>query len=63
MAADTGEESCSLIGRGNLNGVLLGGTTTAAPMDHYQSHAKERPTKKRTAQHIRCGIAEAATMY
>ena len=43
-------------------GVLISGTTTEDPMAQSQSHAKERPSKKRPAEHIRRGITEAATM-
>ena len=48
--------------RENFTGGLISGTTTEDPMAQSQSHAKERPTKKRPAQRIRGEIAEAATV-
>ena len=62
-AAYTQEERRRLIGWENFTGVLLSGTTTADPMAQSQSHAKERPTKKRPGQHIEHGIVAVETVY
>ena len=50
------------IGWGNVDGVPLGRTATAALMAPTTSLVEERPTKKCPTQRIGCGISEAATV-
>ena len=46
---------------GDHNGVLLGGTATAASMAPSLSPTEERPNKNRPTQHIRYGIKTTKT--
>ena len=62
VGTDTGGK-CGRIGRENVDGVPLGSMATAASMDLTPYLTEERPTKKRPAQHIGRGLAEAAAVF
>ena len=49
-------------GRGNVDGVPLGRTTTVSPMDPTPSLAEDQQTKKRPAHRIGRKIAEVTTL-
>ena len=61
-AAQTREDKCGRVGRENYDGVPLGRTAKADPMDPTQYLAEKRPKKKRPAQRIGREISEAATV-
>ena len=59
VAVQTREYKRGRIGRGNVDGVPLGRMAMAALMAPTPSLAEECPKKKRPAQPIEHGIAEA----
>ena len=62
VAVDTRKEKCGHIGQENVDSVPLGRMSTAVPMALTTYLAEERPTKKRPAQHIGCGIIIESTV-